>query len=61
MTLVEILWVLPLAFLIALAVGAAGRDEPREIWHATLHTLRTLVFVVGGVALTIRVLIWMFV
>jgi hypothetical protein len=60
-TLAELLWVMPLALAIALAMGASGRDTPREVLRASTHTLWTLVLVVGGVAVVIRVLIWMFV
>jgi hypothetical protein len=61
MTLVELAWVAPLALAVALAMGAAGRDAPRDVVRASVHTLWTLVLVVGGVALAIRTLIWMFV
>jgi hypothetical protein len=60
-TLTELLWVIPLALAIALAMGASGRDTTREVIRASAHTLWTLVLVVGGVAVVIRVLIWMFV
>ncbi|MCC7139045.1 MAG: hypothetical protein IT460_11540 [Planctomycetes bacterium] len=61
MTLAELLAVVPLALVVAVAIGASGRDTPRDVARASLHTLWTLVLVVGGVALAVRVLIAVFV
>ena len=61
MRLDEIALFLPLAIAIALVMGAAGRREPREIVRAAGRTLTTLVMVVGGVGLVIRLLILFFV
>ncbi len=61
MRLVELLWFFPLAVAIACVVGAVGRREPREIVHAAGRTLWTLVAVVAGVGLLIRLLVVFFV
>jgi len=61
MRLVELLWFFPLAIAIALVVGAVGRREPRAILRAAGRTLWTLVAVVAGVGLFIRLLVVFFV
>jgi hypothetical protein len=58
---IDLLWFFPLAFAVSVVLGAAGRRRPREILEAAGQTFRTLVVVVGGVALTIRLLILFFV
>lgn len=58
---VDLLWFFPLAFTVSIALGAAGRRRPREILEAAGQAFRTLVVVVGGVAVTIRLLILFFV
>jgi hypothetical protein len=56
-TLADLLWYFPIAIAVALVVGAAGRDRPRQIVAGAAHALWTLTLVVGGVGLVIRVLV----
>jgi hypothetical protein len=57
----DLLWFFPLALAVSIVLGAAGRRGAREILEAAGQTFRTLVIVVGGVAITIRLLILFFV
>ncbi len=61
MRLIDLVGLLPLALLIALAVGGVGRHEPHEIVRTSLSRLGTLVVVVGCVAGVARLLIALFV
>ena len=61
MRLLDLLWFFPLAIAIAFVVGAVGRREPRDILRASARTLWTLVAVVAGVGLFIRLLVVFFV
>ena len=61
MRLLDLLWFFPLALSVSIVLGAAGRRRPREILEAAGQTFRTLVVVVGGVAVTIRLIIFVFV
>ena len=61
MRLDEIALLLPLAAAISLVMGAAGRRGARAIVRACGKTFTTLVMVVGGVGLVIRLLVIFFV
>ena len=60
MTWIELLWFFPLGISISLVLGAVGRREPRDILVASAHTFWTLLCVVGGVAIVIRLLVVFF-
>jgi hypothetical protein len=53
----ELLWFFPLAAAIALVVGAAGQEGARAIARSSVKQFGTLILVVGGVGLAIRVLV----
>ena len=57
----DLLWFFPLGLVVSLVVGAVGRRDPREVAVASLHTFWTLVCILGGVMLTIRLLVVFFV
>lgn len=57
MRLVDLVGLVPLALLIALAVGGVGRHEPRDVVRTAASRLGTLVTVVVGVAAVARLLI----
>jgi hypothetical protein len=56
-SLVDLLWYLPIAVATALAVGAAGRDGVREGVRGSVRAFWTLLLVVGGVGIAIRALV----
>ena len=60
MRLVDLLWYFPVAIAAALAIGASGRDRPREILRGAVRTFWTLLAVVGGTGVVIRVLVVVF-
>jgi hypothetical protein len=57
MTFLDLVWYFPLAIAAALVVGASGRDRPKEVVRGAVHAFWTLLLVVGGVGLTIRLLV----
>ena len=61
MRLLDLVGLVPLALLIALAVGAVGRHEPQDVVLTSISRLGTLVVVVGCVAGVARLLIATFV
>lgn len=61
MRLLDLVGLVPLALLIALAVGAVGRHEPQDVVRTAVSRLGTLVLVVGCVAGVARLLIALFV
>ena len=61
MRLDEIALFFPLAAAISLVMGAAGRSGLKAIARAAGRTFTTLVMVVGGVGLVIRLLVLFFV
>ncbi len=61
MRLIDLVGLLPLAVLIALAVGGVGRHTPEDVVRTSLSRLATLVLVVACVAGVARLLIAFFV
>lgn|GEM_PF-2611317 len=61
MRLVDLVGLLPLALLIALAVGGVGRHAPEDVVRTSVSRLGTLVLVVACVAGVARLLIAFFV
>jgi len=61
MRLIDLVCVLPLLVAIAVAMGAVGRREPGEIARASAQSFATLVGVLIGVAVVVRLLIVYFV
>ena len=61
MRLDEVLLLLPLAGAIAMVMGAVGRQGAATIARAAGKTFTTLLMVVGGVGLVIRLLVLFFV
>jgi hypothetical protein len=59
--LLDLVGLVPLALLIAVAVGAVGRHEPQDVVRTSISRLGTLVLVVGCVAGVARLLIAIFV
>ena len=60
MRLIDLLWYLPLAIAISVVMGASGRHHRGEIARAAGKTFVTLLLVVGGVAVAIRLLVIFF-
>jgi hypothetical protein len=56
-TIQDLLWYFPIAIAAALVVGASGRHTPREVVRGAAHAFWTLLLVVGGVGLVIRMLV----
>ncbi len=61
MTFVDLLLVLPLLVAISIAMGAVGRREGGAIARASVQSFATLVGVLAGVSLVVRLLIAFFV
>ena len=59
--LIQIVLFFPLAIAISLVMGAVGRNSSRDIVRACGRTFTTLLMVVGGVGLVIRLLVLFFV
>ena len=60
MTLLDLAWYAPLAIAVSLVLGASGRDGARAIARAAAQTFVTLLCVVGGVGLLIRLVVVFF-
>lgn len=61
MRLIDLLYVVPLLITISIAMGAVGRRDPGEISRASVQSFTTLVSVLIGVAVVVRLLIVFFV
>lgn len=61
MRLIDVVLVIPLLAAIAIAMGAVGRREAGEIVRASAQSFVTLVGVLVGVAVVVRILIAFFV
>lgn len=61
MTLLDVVGILPLAVLVALAVGGIGRHTVDDVLRTSLARLVTLLLVLVLVAGTVRLLIALFV
>lgn len=56
MRLVDVALLLPLLAAIAIAMGAIGRREPLDIVRGSLQSFATLVGVLAGVSIVVRLL-----
>jgi hypothetical protein len=56
-TIVDLLWALPLLLAIALALGTAGRREPADIARHVRRTFVTLVLGLASVVVVIRLIV----
>lgn len=61
MRLVDVLYILPLLAAISIAMGAVGRREVGAISKASFQSFVTLVGVLAGVSLVVRLLTTFFV
>ena len=61
MRLIDVLFVLPLLVAISVAMGAVGRRDAGSIVRASVQSFATLVGVLVGVSLAVRLLIAFFV
>lgn len=61
MRLVDVLYIVPLLVAISVAMGAVGRREPGAIARASLQSFVTLVGVLAGVSIVVRLLVAFFV
>jgi hypothetical protein len=61
MTIVDLLWALPLLFAISLALGTAGRRRPSEIFLHVRRSFLALTLGLAMVGIAIRAVVTLFV